>query len=300
MNGALIIDKPQEFTSFDVVAVVRKICKTKKVGHTGTLDPMATGVLPILIGNATRAADILPDSDKAYIATFKFGVTTDTQDITGKVLSQTEFSVSREKLSETCEKFRGRIKQIPPMYSAIKKNGVPLYDLARQGISVEREAREIFISRLELCDYNDQSGEGCIIVECSKGTYIRTLIADIGEELGCGAVMTSLRRSKACGFDITEAITLDELKKLAESGDIAQKLISAQRLFESLRSVKVTEKQQIRFCNGGSLDKERLPLPKKIANGTRLRVISADGKFLGIGEYKEEKNEVAMFKLFLD
>lgn len=300
MNGALIIDKPQDFTSFDVVAVVRKICKTKKVGHTGTLDPMATGVLPILIGNATRAADILPDSDKTYIATFKLGLTTDTEDITGKVLSQAEVNVGRQMLSDVCERFHGKVMQIPPMYSAIKKNGVPLYDLARQGISVERETREIFVARLELGNYDEQKGEGCITVECSKGTYIRTLIADIGAALGCGAVMTSLRRSKACGFDISEAITLDELKKLAENGETEQKLISTQRLFESLASVKVTEKQQIRFCNGGSLDRGRLPLAKNITDKTRVRVVSPEGKFLGIGEYREETNEVAMFKLFLE
>ena len=180
MDGIIIIDKPQGYTSFDVVAVMRGLCKQKKVGHTGTLDPMATGVLPILLGKATRCAPFLEDTDKEYEARFRLGVSTDTQDSTGQVMKTRERKVSREELEAILPQFRGEIQQIPPMYSAVQKDGRRLYTLARQGIEVERESRSVTIFRCDLLSFDEDVQEGSLLVACSKGTYIRTLCADLG------------------------------------------------------------------------------------------------------------------------
>lgn len=212
MNGILVIDKPKDHTSFDIVAIVRRLSRQKKVGHTGTLDPMATGVLPLLLGTATRAQSLVPDTDKEYVASFQMGVSTDTQDITGTVLSQRKVSVDRARLEDVLPRFRGEILQVPPMFSAVQKNGVRLYDLARKGITVDREARPICIHKLILLEYEEKIGKGTLQVECSKGTYIRTLCHDIGEALGCGAVMTELRRTTACGFSLSDSISLEEAR----------------------------------------------------------------------------------------
>ena len=197
MNGILIIDKPQDFTSFDVIAIVRGCMHERKTGHTGTLDPMATGVLPILLGSATKAQELLPDTDKEYIAEFRLGMTTDTLDITGKTLSTSDAEVTREQLEEVLPKFRGDIMQKPPMYSAVYKDGVRLYELARKGIEVEREERPANVSLLELTHFDEAAQSGSLKISCSKGTYIRVICDDIGRLLGCGCVMTSLRRTRA-------------------------------------------------------------------------------------------------------
>ena len=192
MNGIIVINKPSGFTSFDVVAVMRGIAKTRKAGHTGTLDPMATGVLPILLGNATKAQSLIPDSSKEYIADFRLGITTDTLDITGKIIEEKKSEISEREISDVLPEFTGNIFQIPPMYSAVQKDGKRLYELARQGIEVEREKRKVTIYKLELLEYDEKAQTGRLLTGCSGGTYIRTLIDDIGKRLGCGGVMTAL------------------------------------------------------------------------------------------------------------
>ncbi len=218
MNGIIVVNKPQDFTSFDVCAKMRGILGTKKIGHAGTLDPMATGVLPIFVGTATKACDILPDNDKVYLAGFRLGATSDTQDVWGDVTEKSETPISRSEVEGILPNFRGDIMQIPPMYSAVQVNGQRLYDLARQGIVVKREPRPIKIHRLELKEYLEN--QGFLEISCSKGTYIRTLINDIGEGLAVGGIMTSLVRTKAAGFTLSDAITLEELQEIAAAAAI--------------------------------------------------------------------------------
>lgn len=291
MTGILLLDKPQEMTSFTGASRVRRISGAKKTGHTGTLDPMATGVLPILLGGATRFCELLPSHDKAYIATLRLGQTTDTLDITGEVLSESEFDVSREEFEKVLCTFVGTTMQKPPMYSAKSQNGVRLYKLARQGIEVERESREVTISVAKVLDCDEKNGEYTIEVECSAGTYIRSLICDIGETLGCGAVMTALRRTKANGFSIEDCLTLEELEKKAADGTLGEVIIPIETALSSYREVEVTQPQATRFTNGGALSVERLKV-KSCEDGELLRVVSPQGDFLGIGEVSAEELKV--------
>ena len=276
MNGIIVIDKENGYTSFDVVAKMRRICGEKKIGHTGTLDPMATGVLPILIGNATKAQSLLPESDKEYEATLSFGITTDTLDITGKVLSQTESNVKSEDLEAVLPQFRGDIMQLPPMYSAVSKDGVRLYELARKGLVTEREARPITVYKLDLLNFDEQLQSAQILVKCSKGTYIRSICDDIGQVLGCGAVMTSLRRVTACGYTLDDAITLEKAKELSENGMLEEYLRPTESVFACYPSVKVTEAQAVRFKNGGGLMLSRTDVDDSSENGAYYRVYNFD------------------------
>lgn len=304
MNGVIVVHKPQEFTSFDVVAVMRRLCGQRKIGHTGTLDPMATGVLPVLLGSATRAQDILPDSDKEYEAGFSLGVTTDTLDIWGEIREKRESDVSAEELTNVLPHFRGEISQLPPMYSAVKKNGVRLYDLARQGVEVEREPRIVNISSLELLDFNEKEQSGTLRVACSKGTYIRSLIDDIGKKLGCGAVMTSLVRTRACGFTLEDAKTLDEIREMSSEGASPENTLSLLRSTESLfteyEKLLVSDKQAVRFSNGNPLDIEKTALRGRAQNGALVRVCGRTGGFIGLGKVDMGKNAVVIYKLFLN
>ena len=226
-NGILIVDKPAGWTSMDVCAKLRGVFHEKRVGHSGTLDPMATGVLPIFIGRATRAVEFAEKSDKEYIAGLKLGVITNTQDTTGEVLETRPVQISREQLEAALEKFRGDIMQVPPMYSAIKINGKKLYELARKGREVERPARPVTIKALEILE---QQGEDLytIRVRCTKGTYIRTLCHDIGAALGCGGCMASLRRTMAAGFTLEDAVSLERTQA---EGDPASLLLPVDSLF---------------------------------------------------------------------
>lgn len=298
MNGILVIDKPKDHTSFDIVAIVRRLSRQKKVGHTGTLDPMATGVLPLLLGTATRAQSLVPDTDKEYVASFQMGVSTDTQDITGTVLSQRKVSVDRARLEEVLPRFRGEILQVPPMFSAVQKNGVRLYDLARKGITVDREARPICIHKLILLEYEEKTGKGTLQVECSKGTYIRTLCHDIGEALGCGAVMTELRRTTACGFSLSDSISLEEARLLAEQGNLESRLRSTEGLFSHYPVVTITERQSVRFQNGAGLMLSRLGISDRCRDQEMYRVHTQQGAFLGLGMISFEKQELLVRKLF--
>ena len=279
MNGFVVLDKSDGMTSFRASAILRRIYNEKKTGHTGTLDPMATGVLPVALGKATRFIDFLPENDKAYTARFKLGIITDTLDITGNVLEEREVNVKKEDIEALLPDFTGEIMQLPPMYSAISVGGVRLYELARKGIEVERELRKITVYSLTLRE-SQFEGEYEIDVKCSKGTYIRTLIADIGERLGCGAVMTALRRTLSNGFSIAQAVTEEEIEELGERA-----VIGIDAPFSGLPQVTVSEKQAKRFSNGGELSAERLHseiIP------SLYRVYAPDGAFLGLGEVRED------------
>ncbi|MBQ3887283.1 MAG: tRNA pseudouridine(55) synthase TruB [Clostridia bacterium] len=300
MNGILIIDKPQDYTSFDVVAVVRGCVRERKAGHTGTLDPMATGVLPILLGTATKVQSLLPDTDKEYEAFFRLGLTTDTLDITGKVLHETTACHTSADIEALLPQFRGDILQKPPMYSAVYKNGVRLYELARQGIETEREARPVHISRLELLQFDEATQSGRLQVICSKGTYIRSLCDDIGQQLGCGGVLTALRRVRACGYTIAQATPLAEIRRLAREGQEAfiPLLRPVDSVFAEFPCVRVSEKQAQRFRNGAPLLLSRLKSLSTPVQQTFYRVYAPDGCFLGIGEPSMATEELLVKKLF--
>lgn len=280
MNGVIVIDKPFGKTSHDMVYFVRKTFGIKKVGHTGTLDPMATGVLPVCIGKATKAADMLTASDKSYTAEFVLGMTTDTLDAEGEVLTEQPFDyLTDEKIKDTVKKFIGEIYQIPPMFSAIKKDGKKLYELARKGVTVEREKRLVRIDRIDVLSIDLSSGVVKISVDCSKGTYIRTLCEDIGIALGCGAYMNSLVRTKSGGF--TKSYTVDEILKLKNENKIDEILIPLDVLFGDFPKLNLTEKQTGKVMNGvrikyGGLTENR-----------QYRLYGADGEFIAISRFKD-------------
>lgn len=295
-NGVLLIDKPEGFTSFDVIAVLRKILHERRLGHTGTLDPMATGVLPILVGRATKAADILPSDEKIYRAGFTFGISTDTEDITGSVLKESVESVSCEKLNRILPLYTGEINQTPPMYSAVSVGGKRLYELARKGVSVERPSRAVKISELKLESYDEQSRTGEIFVRCSKGTYVRTLISDIGNSLGVGGCMTSLRRLSSQGFDISDCIPLLDLKALPQekAKDMAVKrIIPVDSLFECYERITLSQRLSTLYSNGVKLRTEQAF--RSPAEGI-FRVYDFSGSFVGLCESKD--GVVSVYKNF--
>lgn len=298
MNGVILIDKPSGYTSFDVVAVCRKLFATKKVGHTGTLDPNATGVLPVLLGGATKAQDLLTNHDKTYAAQFRLGMTTDTLDIWGTVRTRTPAHVTRQELLQVMERFRGEIEQLPPMYSAVQQNGQRLYDLARKGLEVERERRRVTVYSLTLDAFDSETQSGSLTLHCSKGTYVRTLIDDIGSALGCGAVMTALRRTQACGYSIDRCIPLDDLRALCARGEGESRLLPTESLFADLPQLYVSDAQAKRFSNGGALDLQRTALRGKAPEDGRLfRVCGAQTGFLGLGVVSAEQQLLKIYKL---
>ena len=238
-GGVLAVNKPSGMTSHDVVNIIRKIYGTKKVGHTGTLDPMASGVLVILIGRAVTATEYISSSHKRYKATLRLGLTTDTEDVTGAVLTESKDIPSSDKVKEVCKDFVGEIMQVPPMYSALKVNGQKLVDLARKGITVEREARKITVASLS-CESTDNTADYILDVACSGGTYIRTLCADIGAKLGCGGVMATLERTEACGFSIDKSFDIEELKAF-ETDKLLSILLPVEELFADCSIVKLSE-----------------------------------------------------------
>ena len=288
--GVLIVNKPEGITSHDVVGKIRKLYGTRKVGHTGTLDPLAMGVLVILLGRAAKAAEYLVADRKTYRARLTLGITTDTEDITGKVLTQCNDIPTREQVMTACSKFVGKIKQIPPMYSALKVDGKKLYDLAREGIEVERAARDIEIFRLD-CTPTDKENEYELLVECSSGTYIRTLCADIGARLGCGGVMSALHRVKAGGFDIEKSHTLEELEAL-EIGERYALLAPTESLFEDLPAVKLPAFYEKLCRSGCEIYQSKIKTGFDV--GTRVRLHSADGEFFALGEVREYEDGTAI------
>lgn len=296
MNGIICINKPQEYTSFDVVARIRGMSKTKRVGHSGTLDPLATGVLPIFIGNATKVCDMLPNDDKSYIAGFKLGLTTDTLDISGEVLTKTTLSADEKDILELLDNFRGDIEQIPPMYSAVRINGQRLYDLARQGREVERAPKNVHISSLELLDFDKESQSGTLSIECSKGTYIRTIISDIGQALQSGGIMTSLVRTVAGGFTLSDCITLEQAQELTQSGKLESSLLAVDKMFHHLPQITLNEVQSKMYKNGVRLDLRRIIYKE---SQTLQRIYDNNKIFLGLAKTESEKMELVIAKMFV-
>ena len=277
-NGILIIDKPQEWTSMDVCAKLRGIFHEKRIGHTGTLDPMATGVLPVFIGRATRAVEFADKGEKEYVAGLKLGLVTNTQDTSGQVLEQHSVHVSAQQLNEVLPRFRGDIEQLPPMFSAIKINGKKLYELARKGREVERPARPVTIHSLTL-EAQTAPDEFVLRVRCSKGTYVRTLCHDIGTVLGCGGCMSSLRRTMAAGFTLEQAVTLEQLQ---QADDSTAHLLGTDHLFAHLPKLTVQGKNETMLRNG-----MKLVMPQ-LSTG-EYRVYGADGGFLALCAAQEGK-----------
>jgi tRNA pseudouridine55 synthase len=295
--GVLIINKPQGPTSHDIVNKVRRLYSTKKVGHTGTLDPMATGVLVVLIGRAAKACEYSLSDRKIYTATLHLGIETDTEDTTGNILKEYPVTVNEKDVKDVLSGFKGRIKQTPPMYSALKVGGKKLCDIAREGGTVEREAREIEVYSIsaEHIEGNDYKLE----VECSAGTYIRTLCADIGKALGCGGAMASLERSSACGFPISKAHTIDEIEQLSVNERLAL-LRPVEEIFNELDSVKLPAFYEKLFRSGCEIYIKKAKLPEYPV-GTRLRVLDSKGGFFALGEVREYENGLAVksIKLFV-
>lgn len=274
MNGIVIVDKPQDWTSQDVTAKLRGVFKTRRIGHGGTLDPMATGVLPVFVGRATRGVEFFEHAEKTYEAAIRLGMTTDTEDVTGTVLSQSPVDVTEQQFLAALEQFRGEIQQIPPMYSALKVNGQKLCDLARKGKEVERQPRAITIHRLECLEFSGQTAR--LLVHCSKGTYIRTLCKDIGAALGCGGCMEALRRVSAGAYTIEEAVPL---ATLLETDTPENYLRGVDSMFNQHPSVTLTANQEKRCRNGNSFS-------LALADGT-YRAYSQSGEFLMLAQVKD-------------
>ena len=274
MNGIVIIDKPQEWTSQDVTARLRRVFNTRRIGHGGTLDPMATGVLPVFVGRATRGVEFFEHAEKTYEATLQLGLTTDTEDTSGEVLSRQEVHISETEFSNILPRFRGKIMQVPPMYSALKVGGQKLVDLARKGKTVERQPREIEIFELEMLEFSGDTAR--LRVRCSKGTYIRTLCKDIGEALGCGGCMAALRRVQAGEYTIDEAVPLHELLDAKNS---EQYLRPVDSMFRNHPAVTLSAKQETRCRNGNSFS-------VKMENGT-YRAYSQNGEFLALSKVED-------------
>lgn len=305
MNGILNVYKEPGFTSHDVVAKLRGICKQKKIGHTGTLDPEASGVLPVCLGSATKLCDLLTEKDKEYRAVMLLGCETDTQDTTGTVLSEHEVTASEEEVRDAVLSFAGPYDQIPPMYSALKVNGQKLCDLARAGKVVERKSRRITIHSIEI-------EEICLPrvtmkVFCSRGTYIRTLCHDIGQKLGCGGAMEKLVRTRSGRFGLEEAYKLSEIQKLSDEGRLEEILMPVETVFEGLLAVQAVGAGQKLLENGNPLECRHVkllsggtPLDCAPEDGTQVRVYDENGHFTGVYAWRKAEERLKPVKMFLE
>lgn len=295
MDGIICIDKPGEHTSFDVVARVRGILRQRKVGHGGTLDPMATGVLPVFLGTATRCCDILPNERKAYLAAAQLGAATDTQDCCGRISEHIAGHVTEAALREAMRAFEGGYLQRPPMYSAIQVGGQRLYDLARQGAEVEREKRPVTLYRMELLEFNEPEQRFTLQVECGKGTYVRTLCEDIARQAGSAAYLLSLRRTMSAGFTLPDCVSLEELTALAAEGRVGERLLPPERAFLDLPRAYLSPKQAHLLKNGVKLSADRL---KCQADSGRVSVYGWQEGFLAVAELNPESRLLERVKLF--
>ena len=277
MNGILLIDKPPLWTSNDVVSKLKGVLKERRIGHSGTLDPLATGLLAVFAGRATRAVSFAESHDKRYTAALRLGLRTDTQDISGNVISKGQTDVKDEELDRVLSCFVGEIEQTPPMYSAVRVNGKRLYELARKGIEVERKPRKITVYSIER--KGRESGDIVLDIKCSKGTYIRTLCSDIGEMLGCGACMSALRRTEAGMFSVENAYTLDEVIREAEIGDVSSLLLPTETIFSEYERITVSASAEAKVRNGN-------PVSFSAPDGT-YRVCSQQGEFLALGKCED-------------
>ena len=295
INGIINVYKEKGYTSFDVVAKLRGILKTKKIGHTGTLDPDAEGVLPVCLGKATKVCDLLTDKSKEYEAVLLLGKVTDTQDITGTVLEEKDVKVTEEAVRETVLSFVGDYMQIPPMYSALKVNGKKLCDLAREGKTVERQARLVKILTIDILDVTLPRVR--MRVHCSKGTYIRTLCKDIGEFLGCGAAMKTLVRTRVSEFFLEQALTLGQIEQAVKEGKIQDYLIPIDAMFSDLKDCVVSDEALRLLLNGNCIAKKdtsyQMPKDKE-----RVRMYSMENEFYAIYEYRQSEDKYFVVKMF--
>lgn len=300
MDGILLVIKPPDMTSFDVVSYLRGLLKIKKIGHAGTLDPAACGLLPVCIGKATKSIDWFQDFDKSYRTEMVLGLTTDTQDAEGKTINEVKVEVDDTTIVNTINTFVGEYAQIPPMYSAIRIKGQRLYDLARQGIEVERNPRDVYISKIDTLEIKKNKDITSVRfdADCSKGTYIRTLCHDIGQKLGCGAHMSFLVRTRVGDFSITDGVTLEEVKKRQEEGALSSILKSVDLLFLNYKRVVIDRDMTIKFLNGAfvSLEEHNLLEVDKTA-----RVYFEDGTFIGLGKVScdGDRKKIKASKLFI-
>ncbi len=307
-NGIINIYKEAGFTSHDVVAKLRGILGQKKIGHTGTLDPEAVGVLPVCLGKGTKVCDLLTEKDKTYEAVIRFGVVTDTQDMTGQVLRSCEACVKEEELLRAMTQFKGEYEQIPPMYSALKVGGKKLYELAREGKTVERKARKVYIHELTLLSIAEDGKSARMRVHCSKGTYIRTLCEDIGEILGCGAAMEKLTRTAVGIFKIEDAITLDQVSEIVKAGKAASVIRPVDSLFTAWPAVMVKKDAEKFLFNGNPMKKACLVMTKEskdltmtdiLKDGQFVRVYDSEGRFCAVYRYDEQRSMFKNEKMFI-
>ena len=299
IHGVVNIKKEKGYTSHDVVAKLRGIVGQKKIGHTGTLDPDATGVLPVCLGKATKLCDMLTDKSKTYETVLLLGKTTDTQDISGEVLKEGDVShIDSDAVVKCIGEFVGDYLQVPPMYSALKVNGKKLYELARQGIEVERKARPVVIHEINILEV--ELPRIRMEVHCSKGTYIRTLCHDIGEKLGCGACMEELIRTKVSRFEIADSFTLDEVRELKEAGRLNEILVAIDEMFDAYEAVTLKDEFVAFAYNGNLFKAKHLKENIVLENGKLVRVYDEAGHFIAIYEYREQDRMFHIEKMFLD
>lgn len=298
INGIINVYKEKAFTSHDVVAKLRGILKQKKIGHTGTLDPDAIGVLPVCLGNATKLCDMITDKSKEYQVTFQLGFTTDTQDISGTILITREVLVAKEQVRKVILSFIGDYNQIPPMYSAIKINGKRLYELAREGKEIERKSRPIKIKKIDIMEIDLPNI--VMKVACSKGTYIRTLCYDIGEQLGCGATMTELTRTRVGEFLIEDAITLNQIEELRDSEKILDYVVKVDSVFEHLTKASVYYQHRKFIDNGNPLLLSQIELEKEteLEDREEIRIYNDEEVFCGLYQFREERGYLMPVKMF--
>ena len=286
INGIINVYKEKGYTSFDVVAKLRGILKTKKIGHTGTLDPDAEGVLPVCLGKATKVCDLLTDKNKEYVAVMLLGKVTDTQDTTGTVLEEHPVEVTEEQVKEAVLSFTGEYMQVPPMYSALKVNGKKLCDLARAGVTVERQARPVQLYSIEIIKM--ELPRVCMRVRCSKGTYIRSLCDDIGKKLGCGACMMKLTRTRVGEFMLDDTLTLNQISALVLKGEIEDRITGIDKIFSDYQEIIFAEEYSRYLHNGNKLSREQIPADAAISDNEKYRVYDSDKCFIGVYEFRDE------------
>lgn len=300
MDGIINVHKEKGFTSHDVVAKLRGILHQKKIGHTGTLDPDATGVLPVCVGKATKVCELLTDQSKTYTAVVRLGVVTDTQDMTGNLLKENEVSCSREEVEEAVSAFTGEIWQTPPMYSALKVNGKRLYELARQGIEVERKRRKIMIYSSNITDYHPEKNEFTLTVTCSKGTYIRTLCHDIGEKLSCGATMAVLARTGVGEFKLEDSYTLAQIEDICKGGKCEDILIPVDAIFQRCPEVVVHDDGVRHLKNGNVVSAGTCRVPQGLKNGEMVRMYDSTHRFYALYKFNDVDQCFTNHKMFFN
>ncbi|MFD2116782.1 tRNA pseudouridine(55) synthase TruB [Paenibacillus yanchengensis] len=303
MEGILAVWKPAGWTSHDVVAKVRRLLGVKRIGHTGTLDPIVTGVLPLCIGRATRVVEYMQERPKAYTATLRLGIATDTEDITGNIIEQVDdFQVNIDDITAVLETFVGEVEQTPPMYSAVKVNGKRLYELAREGKTVERKTRQVTIYNIKLLEEHlaDREATFTFEVECSKGTYIRTLCVDIGKKLGIPATMTQLVRTQSAGITANDCLTLEQIEQFMQSDELQNHLIATDEAIDHLDQICIADDQTSRILQGQRVKWQMLGItvPEDWAEGHIIKIYNASSQFLGIFTVNRENEVFQPVKIF--